>query len=145
MDVLEISVTIGSRNLEGQGLLLALGDDTYKRKAYTLQRPMNTLFYVQTLQDCFWVAAYYGLQFQCFDSKAQGLNSWRQVRNLARQFCQQLEMPSKSLLPNMKSFFQKANINIEQFEPGSLEAIQAISSSFDVQVSVFCDSKLHHR
>jgi len=60
---LSISVTILNRNLEGDGILLAISDDNLRRKRFSQENYVSLILYVDCEENCFFVSIYLSLLY----------------------------------------------------------------------------------
>ncbi len=144
MDQMKIMTVVAPRNFAGNGIM-AMDDTDKKNKCFTKNNIHGTLFYVDSSRDCFWISIYFGLQYQQFDHLARSSRTNAEMKRLADNFNRTLQEPATTLPKTVRRFFAQHGIDVDNFEPGSLPALHQVHRSFDIQLSIFDESRGHHR
>ena len=159
VNFLDIMATVVERNLQGDGnpQLVQLSDETYRRKSYQ-QNTNGTIFYVESLSSCFFVALFYVIRHSDMLKEFDQLKSSRwestlgasgrrleKVRTLFANFSAELALKGEDLLEVVKNFFRRKDIDIDESLSGSDRWLELIAEKCEAQISIFSDSKAFER
>jgi hypothetical protein len=63
---IRLSVTILKRNLPGDGILLAIGDNSLRKKAFSKDNYNGSILYVDSTSNCFYISIYFCLVYNIY-------------------------------------------------------------------------------
>lgn len=143
---LKISVTLLKRNIPGKGVLLAIGDDNLRKKAFSKKNFNGSIFYVDTVENCFFVSIYFGLAYNRFAQLFPVAKSVRAKQRIYKAAYKVFERRGEEVEKAAASYFQEYyKIDISKFGSGSVDFLKELTRKACVQVSIFSDSENYKR
>lgn len=143
---LSLSVTLLKRNIPGNGVLLAIGDDNLRRKAFSKNNFNGSILYVDTEDNCFFVSIYLVLAYNRYNELFKNAVTLTEKKRIHSKAFELFELKGKNLEEAAKDFFDLVyNLKIENFESGSTSFLKELTRKSSSQVSVFSDEKNYKR
>lgn len=94
---IKISTTILKRNLPGNGILLAIGDENLRKKQFSKTRFNGSILYVDSTRDCFFISIYYCLMYNLYLERFKTVNSKAEKLRVHNQLWQVLGTKGEEL------------------------------------------------
>ena len=143
---LQISVTLLKRNIPGEGVLLAIGDDNLRRKAFSRENFNGSIFYVDCEKDCFFVSIFYGLVYNSYQKMFNATGGLEEKKNIHREYYKVLELKGENLVEEAKSFYRRRyGLDTDDYEQGSEVFLRELYRKGSCQVSIFSDRENYRR
>lgn len=143
---LGISATIIKRNLPGDGVLLAIGDENLRKKSFSRQNFNGSIFYVDCEKNCFFISIYFGMLYNnyltLFDSAPSSSIKKRANDEMYNLFSRKGEELEKDAAKFFKEIY---DLDIEMFESGSDCFLRELVERSNCQFSIFSDSESYKR
>lgn len=79
---ISLSVTILKRNLPGDGVLLAIGDSSLRKKAFSKENFNGSILYVDSTANCFYISIYFCLVYNIYLERFKNATTTKEKKRL---------------------------------------------------------------